>query len=299
MAFPDHDDLDELRRQAVLAAMGMLDERELAQYERAFDELPLSTQEEFRRLQAECVTDGAFLGTEPPTHSLRSRTLARMITDVEQQTATSLAPIAQIGAPRRTHASSRTPVRSIDAAELMEQAMATANARADADRFARSAYWWRAAAIGLIAALVVAIYFERQASWTGLRVGELAMHRMAREDILQLLKHPGLRELSEQADVVRGMRVVGADGVGSGTLMLDSRTGNAMLLTIGLRPGETYTLWVTRQDGRREAVGTIAPPESMGAAVLSAATETPALAVALATGLVELVDSRGEVVLST
>lgn len=172
--------------------------------------------------------------------------------------------------------------------------MAAANARSDAGRFARSAYWWRAAAIALVAALIVTIYFERQANLWGQRVGEGAMQRLGRADMLELLGKPGLRELVEKADVTRGMHALASDGMGSATVLVDSHTGRAMLLTMGLRTGETYTLRVTREDGRKESVGSITPLEPLAAVALS-----DGLAGLVSVGQIELVDSRGRIVLST
>jgi hypothetical protein len=292
MTFPDHQSLDELKQSALFEVMGALDPHEAAQLDRDFRELPTSVQSELQRIQAEAASDPAYRGTEEPAPSLRARTVARVMTEVEQREG-ELAPIAQIGGPVRRR-SGRTPVRSIDAAELMQQAMATATAKADAARFARSAYWWRAAAVALVAALIVTIYFERQANLWGQRVGESAMQRLSRSDMLDMLGHPGLRELCEQADVVRGMHAVASDGVGSATVLVDTRTSRAMLMTMGLRIGETYTLRVTREDGRKETIGTISPLESIAAVAL-----TDGLGDVAAMAQMELVDSRGRVVLST
>lgn len=292
MTFPDHQSLDELKQSALFEVMGALDPHEAAQLDRDFRELPTSVQSELQRIQAEAASDPAYRGTEEPAASLRARTVARVMTEVEQREG-ELAPIAQIGGPVRRR-SGRTPVRSIDAAELMQQAMATATAKADAARFARSAYWWRAAAVALVAALIVTIYFERQANMWGQRVGESAMQRLSRSDMLDMLGHPGLRELCEQADVVRGMHAVASDGVGSATVLVDTRTSRAMLMTMGLRIGESYTLRVTREDGRKETIGTISPLESIAAVAL-----TDGLGDVAAMAQMEIVDSRGRVVLST
>lgn len=294
MTFPDHQSLDALKQTAMFEVLGLLDAQDSAQLNRDFNELPASQQDELIRIQSEVALDAAFHGhSDEPAPSLRARTIASVMTAAELREG-ELAPIAQIGGPTRRRASGRTPVRSIDANELVEQAMATANARSDAGRFARSAYWWRAAAIALVAALIVTIYFERQANWWGQRVGEGAMQRLGRADMLELLGKPGLRELVEKADITRGMHALASDGMGSATVLVDSHTGRAMLLTMGLRAGETYTLRVTREDGRKESVGSITPLEPLAAVALS-----DGLSGLVSVGQIELVDSRGRVVLST
>jgi hypothetical protein len=63
---------------------------------------------------------------------------------------------------------------------------------------------------------------------------------------------------------------------------------------VGLKAGETYQLRVTREDGRKEVVGTFTPEQR----VAYAAVASPDLA-ALGTGTLEIVDARGKVVLST
>lgn len=292
MSFPDHKRLDELKQQAALEALGMLSEAESAQLDRDFRDLPSSVQAELRRMQADMATDPAFLADEEPQPSLRARTVAAVMTEIEAHDS-QLAPIAQIGAPVR-RMSGRTPVRSIDANELMQQAMAAATAKADALRFARTSYWWRAAAIALAAALIVAIYFERQANLWGQRVGDVALQRESRQELLNMLKVRGLGDLAETADKVRGLRAVANDGAGSATVLVDSRTGDAMLLTMGLTKGQKYTLRVTREDGHKDVIATVVPNESLSAVAL----DTKAIP-ALLTGQIELVDSRGIVVLST
>jgi hypothetical protein len=67
-----------------------------------------------------------------------------------------------------------------------------------------------------------------------------------------------------------------------------------MLLTMGLATGETYTLRVTFEDGHKESIGTITPAESLGAVALAQGSFG-----AVAMNQIELVDSRGRVVLST
>lgn len=292
MTFPDHQSLDELKQSALFEVFGALDPQSAAQFDRDFREVPTSVQGDLQHIQAEAVVDPAFHGSEEPAASLRARTIAAVMTAVETRE-TDLAPIAQIGGPARRRAG-RTPVRSIDATELMQQAVATATAKAESVRFARSAYWWRAASLALIAALIVTMYFERQATLWGQRVGEGALQRLSRADMLDMLGEIGLREMAERADVVRGMHAVASDGLGSATLLIDSHADRCMLLTMGLRPGETYTLRVMGEDGRRVTVGSITPLESLAAVALDRG-----LAALVAVGQIELRDSRGRIVLST
>ncbi|MFM8816768.1 MAG: hypothetical protein ACKOHI_02620, partial [Phycisphaerales bacterium] len=88
----------DLRAQAMLDALGMLDEVDAAQFDRAFRDAPPSVQSELRALQAEVAADPAFLSAsdEAPAADLKVRTLARVMTEVDRQEA-DFAPIAHIG----------------------------------------------------------------------------------------------------------------------------------------------------------------------------------------------------------
>ena len=75
----------DLRGQAVLDALGLLDEVESAQFERAFHDAPPSVQADLRAVQAAVAVDPAFLADGEPSPDLRLKTLARVMTAVEQQ----------------------------------------------------------------------------------------------------------------------------------------------------------------------------------------------------------------------
>ncbi|MFO0962688.1 MAG: hypothetical protein U0625_07240 [Phycisphaerales bacterium] len=281
----------ELRQHAVLDALGLLDEVDAAHFDRAFRAAPPALQAELRQIQAEAAADPALLSAEEPADDQKVRTLAAVMTAVEMQEVR-FAPIAQIG--RGPAPALRRPVRSIDANDLVEQAMALATANRDVERFARSAYYWRAAAIALIAALVVVLWFERQTTQSAVRLSELVVSNAGSQEVFDLLRMPSARTQAEQGDVVRGMRAIASDGTGSATLLADSRAGSAMVMTIGLRAGETYSIRVTRDDGRRETIGTFTPQQRVACIPL----DRPSVPM-LASAVIEIVDSRGRVVLST
>ncbi len=294
MSFPDHKRLDELKQQAALEALGMLSEAESAQLDRDFRDLPSSVQAELRRMQADIATDPTFLSAEDPQPSLRARTVAAVMTEIEHQDS-QLAPIAQIGAPVR-RMSGRTPVRSIDANELMQQAMAAATAKADSLRFARTAYWWRAAAIALAAALIVAIYFERQANLWGQRVGDVALQRDSRQNVMKAAGPGGKASLAETADKVRGMRARWPQTeLALAPVFVDTRNGDGMLMTMGQTKGRSYyrCASLVRMATRRSS-----PRWCATRAFSAVALDTKSI-LRCSLGQIELVDSRGIVVLST
>ncbi len=281
---------NELRQAAVLDALGMLDEIDAAQFDRAFRAATPAAQAELRDVQEAAATDPAFLSNDEMGADLKLRTLATVMTAVEVQEV-QFAPIAQIG--RGPAPSGRRPVRSIDASDLVEQAMALATAKSDVERFVRSSYYWRAAAIALIAALVVVLWFERQTTQSAVRLGEMVLSGAGASQVFDSVGVPELRTLIEQADVVRGLRAVTSDGNGSATVFADSRTGTAWVLSMGLRTNETYQIRVTREDGRKEIIGEFNPATRIACVQIN----RPNVPV-LAAGNIEIIDSRGRVVLS-
>jgi len=134
----------DLRALAVLDALGLLDDVDAAQFDRAFRDSPAALQAELRVIQAAAVADPAFLATEEPSAELKLQTLTRVMTAVEQQES-QFAPIALIG--RMASRGNRRVARSVDTKDLVEQAMELAVLRKDVERFTVSSYYWRAASI--------------------------------------------------------------------------------------------------------------------------------------------------------
>jgi hypothetical protein len=243
----------ELRTHAVLDALGMLDANDAAQFDRAFRDAVPSVQAELRRLQAEVAADPSLLSSEEPSADLKARTLARVMTEVEAHEA-QLAPIAHIG--RAGVRSGRRSVGSIDAQDLMAQAMELATLRTDVDRFGRSSRAWRAAAFALVAGLVAALVFQVSVQGLAARITELALGTATAREINEALDHPGAIATIEGADFRRGLSSpAGANG-GTVTLAVDAGANSAFLLTVGLRPGTTYTLVAIDDYGERTEIST-------------------------------------------
>jgi len=181
----------DLRSQAVLDAMGMLDEVEAAAFDREFRNAPASLQAELRAVQAEVAVDPAFRGAGDPPADLKLRTLTRVMSAVEEQES-QLAPIAHIGmvggmlgqaSGDRAGASGRRSVSSIDAQELVDQAMELAVLRSDMDRFVRSSRVWRAASFALMAGLLAALAFNFATQGLAGRIAEAALGMASHREI--------------------------------------------------------------------------------------------------------------------
>lgn len=283
----------DLRAQAMLDALGMLDEVDAAQFDRAFREAPPSVQSELRALQAEVAADPAFLSSsdEAPAADLKVRTLARVMTEVDRQES-DFAPIAHIG--RTATRGARRSVGSIDANDLVQQAMDLAVARADADRFASSSRVWRAAAFALMAALVAALVFQVRTQSVATMIAEYALGNASPRQIFDTLDHPGAQERFARAAFVRGLSSVEGRSGGTLTIAVDEQDGKVLAFGIGLDANRQYRLAIRAPSGATTVVGSFTARQSTWAA------EFPldaAMVRDLRSGSIELLDADGAVVM--
>ena len=276
----------DLRGQAVLDALGLLDEVESAQFERAFHDAPPSLQADLRAVQAAVAVDPAFLADGEPSPDLRLKTLARVMTAVEQQEV-QFAPIAHIG--RTASRAERRPVRSIDANELVEQAMELSALRKDVERFTRSSYYWRAAAIALTAALTVALVFEVTTSQLALRITQYALGSATPAQVFESMDHPGALRAFEKASFLRGIAGAG----GSATIATDLAGKKSLMLAIGLDAGGKYVL------EHRSESGFVTPLADFVAQRGIWGVEIDSGAELLKTGTLVLRDEAGNVVMTS
>lgn len=282
----------DLRAQAMLDALGMLDEVDAAQFDRAFRDAPPSVQSELRALQAEIASDPAFQSAsdEAPAADLKVRTLARVMTEVERQEA-DFAPIAHIG--RTATRGARRSVGSIDANDLVQQAMDLAVARADSDRFARSSRVWRAAAFALMAALVAALVFQVSTQSLAARITEYALGAASPRQIFDTLDHPGALTRMERAVFYRGLSA-GTGAGGTVTIAVDGAARKVLAVGLGLEVGGQYTLRLRSSGGTGRDLVTFVAQRSAWSVEFGAGDE---LIRDLGSGELELVDERGQVVL--
>ena len=282
----------DLRAQAMLDALGMLDEVDAAQFDRAFRDAPPSVQAELRALQAELAADPAFLSSsdEAPAADLKVRTLARVMTEVDRQES-DFAPIAHIG--RTATRGTRRSVGSIDANDLVQQAMDLAVARADSDRFARSSRVWRAAAFALMAALVAALVFQVSTQRLAARITDFALGAAGSRQIFESLGHPGAVERMERSGFSRGLSAGPGVG-GTVTLSVDGEAGKAVAVCLGLQVGSQYTLRLRTEGGTQRELATFVAQRVAWLVEFDVDAE---LIRGLGSGDLELVDDRGEIVL--
>jgi hypothetical protein len=234
----------DLRGLAMLDAMGMLDDVDASDFDRAFRDASPAVQAELRELQASVATDPAFLAaSEDPPADLKARTLARVMTDVERQDER-FAPIAHIG---RT-ASRASRVGPVDQREFIEQAMELAGARKDLERFSRSSYFWRAAAIAMTAALTAALAFQVSTKSFVATVTAYALGAAAPQVLLEELENPGAQQRFDSAVARRG--VAGTD---RSLFLALGKDGTCTALACGLQAGAEYRIRFVGDSGAEVA----------------------------------------------
>ena len=283
----------DLRALAVLDALGLLDDVDAAQFDRAFRDSPAALQAELRVIQAAAVADPAFLATEEPSAELKLQTLTRVMTAVEQQES-QFAPIALIG--RMASRGGRRVARSVDTKDLVEQAMELAALRKDVERFTISSYYWRAASIALTAALTVALVFQLNNSSFALKVSEYALGNAASKQVFEAMEHPGGALRFEKATFLRSL--VSKDGAaasGTLTLAVNINNGAVMAIAIGVQKG-TYTVRHRSMLNVITPIGKFEAVHGIWGAEFTLALDT---ARQLNSGTIELVDSDGSGVMSS
>lgn len=239
MTTPKSMSIEELLELAALDAFGLLDEYEADLYSRSFHHAPVSVQDEIVRIQAELVANESLLPNETPDAGLRARVLEAVARAIEEEDATTLAPLASIGGRL-----SYIPV-------------------APRPRLALSGQFWRAAALLLASTTLVMTFFWVEAFNEGRNIAISAMNR---DTQLQLEQEIGLTFLDFlgnpmcERHVFRNMT---PRTHAIGTLFVDRQTQSAFLLLLDMPIIESdddtknqYTLRAKMEDGTYEIVRT-------------------------------------------
>lgn len=289
----EHPRAVDLRAEAALDAMGMLDEVDAAAFERAFREATPALQAELRELQAAVSTDAAFLsGEEELPAGLKARTMARVMTAIDRQEE-DFAPIAHIG---RTAALAHR--RRARQAGGIADAVEVAGLRNDLDAFVRSSYRWRAAAIALSAALVVALVFQVSSNVFVHRVTEIVFGSAAPRDMLAAVGSEGAGVSIERATYRRGVAGIDgkgpAAGLGSMTLAVSEPEGKITCVGMGLEVHGGYTVRHVSPDGVVTVIGSFVAGGANWAHDFALPDGAPGR---FRAGRIEVVDAAGDIVM--
>jgi hypothetical protein len=257
---------DELLELAMFEMLGVLDEVEFARFERALAASASSVQSEVSALQARMAIDPLFRdASEQPSSALRLRTMARLLEEMESD-AVAAAPIATIG-PRMS-AFARPDRVAADAgdaitAESMRRILAEVAARSAIVKPQRQLFW-RVASFFLLAALLVALYFNQQLSRTALQLAagvneralsaesldaaaEVAGFDLSRASRVQLACVGGSTDALVQAFVQRAARA-GANAAGAAGGPATER-GHVLVQGLGVGRAAAVRVVVKDRDG--------------------------------------------------
>ncbi|MFM7259209.1 MAG: hypothetical protein ACKO3W_01270 [bacterium] len=173
---------EELLEFAAFEMLGVLDEVDVARFERALADAAPSVQAEVAALQERIATDPLFRDeSEAPSAALRLRTKARLLEEIELEMA-SAAPIATIGP--RGGARVRRDEPSAITADSMREILAEVAAR-NAHARPQKQLFWRVASLFLLAALCVALYFNQQLSRTAMQLAASVNERVLSPESLE------------------------------------------------------------------------------------------------------------------
>lgn len=289
----EHSRVADLRAEAALDAMGMLDEVDAAAFERAFRDATPAMQAELRELQAAMSTDPSFLASDEELPAgLKARTMARVMTAIDRQEA-DFAPIAHIG--RTAALAHRRRARSgADVGDAVE----VAGLRADLDAFVRSSHRWRAAAIALTAALVVALVFQVSSNVFVHRVTEIVFGGAAPREMLDAIGSEGAGVRIERATYRRGIAGIAgkgpAAGLGSMTLAISEPDRTLTCVGMGLEVRAAYTVRHVSDDGVVTVLGSLVAGGSNWAHDFPLPDGAPGR---FRTGRIEVVDANGDIVM--
>jgi hypothetical protein len=215
---------EELLDLASIEMLGALDDVDSARLERAFRAAPPSLQAEVVALQERLASASSFRSGEVPAPSLRLRVLARLAEEAEAD-ARAAAPIATIGSHRTAEA--RDPAARAD--ELADALVS---------RLERSAppvaIFWRAAALFLVAALAVTLYFNRQTSSVAEKLVVALERGIVDEDVRALV--PALAGFDFDGCEQHRLRAVpGTAATGEVQVFVDRARGRVLVLAFGMQ----------------------------------------------------------------
>lgn len=223
---------DELLELSPLDALGLLDEYDALLFSRGYHAAPEHVRSEVRELQAAVAADEVLLPEAELPSGMRSRVIAAVRREADE--AVDLAPLATIGRNRPSAAAMLT---------LDRPSMAPVNGIRPRRRFIDSlaSQGWRAAAFGLTASLIVAMYFGSQ-----ILDSNRELFSMVRQMQAEQSTAAALNELSEgsgdawllqarKPSITRVALVASSPNVAtSGMIFIDAKSGVGSLLVHGL-----------------------------------------------------------------
>ena len=244
---------DELLEFAAFEMLGVLDDVDIARFERALADAAPSIQAEVSALQARMAVDPLFRDeSATPSASLGLRTKARLLEEIETEAANA-APIATIG-PRigvRVGAGVRRDDSAVITAESMREILAEVAARNTSVRPQRQLFW-RAASFLLLAGLGVSLYFNQQLSRTAMQLAASVNERALSPESLEAAKSLAPFDIASARPVDLSLAFGESRARVDALLQQDTGNGRSRLLVqgIGVSRREIVRVAVKDRDGK-------------------------------------------------
>ena len=223
--------LQELRDLADLEALGLLDEIDQRQFERALAEVTVVEQDAIRERQAALVQRLVGEPTEELPEGLKARVCAAIRGEIELHDE-SLAPLARIGRRRRerNQLGENVGLRRPLIMGAPESALELARVR-------RSAVIWRAASFALTASLIAAVFFVFHAEKSAEEAVRYASQQAGNEELLRVFGH-NLEDLlrEDNNEEILGLATA-VEQRGSLGVILNKSTNSVKLIALGVAPG--------------------------------------------------------------
>ena len=279
---------EELIEQASLDAMGLLDDFEASHFSKSFHAASATVQEEIRQLQAAVVVDSSMLSDELPAAGLRGRVLGAVMDALEDE-ATEFQPIATIGTRvRRSTVATPSDVNA-HVMDSIQHERRAANYRA----MSRTLVMWRAASVGLAAALLVSLVWVSMVAGEAVKLGQLAYSTETASQVSSTLG-PSFQSFLNSGTKIRSLVPVNANLNVSATVLVDPKTGESVLVAFGLDLNQVYTVRMIDAQGQHDLGSVTGKAVQLSGALLRRTDGQ-----LIQTCKLQLIDSDGQVVLET
>jgi len=240
---------DELLEFAAFEMLGVLDDVDIARFERALADAAPSIQAEVSALQARMAVDPLFHDeSATPSASLGFRTKARLLEEIETEAANA-APIATIGP--RTGARIRRDESTVITTESMREILAEVASRNTSVRPQRQLYW-RVASFFLLAGLCVSLSFNHQLSRTAMQLAASVNERALSPESLEAAKSLAPFDIASARPLDLSIAFGESRARIEALLQQDTGNGQSQLLVqgIGVSRREIIRVAVKDRDGK-------------------------------------------------
>ncbi|MSR33949.1 MAG: hypothetical protein EXS12_04010 [Phycisphaerales bacterium] len=292
MTTPEPMRRDELLEMASLDALGMLEADEAAFFSRSFLDAPRMVQDEIRALQASIASDLQLVSDEEPPAFLRNKVIGAVLEEIDDATK-GLAPIATIGALRNTRAANahtENDPESLNRFNDVEQHLQVERRAIRVRSMNRTLMAWRAATVGLAAALLATFMWVSVIATKAMDVNRIVVSQLAADEIIAKVgPHfgPFLAASCQTLSLVstRNENV-------AAVLYVNTKTNESFLLGFALQTNKDYTVRCNYKNGSSVQIGKLIGGSKITGGLLAQMDMNQMKSI-------EVLDDQGQIVLRT